>query len=77
MQRRQAETSHFFEHNIRLTATGVRLIGKMAIENLTAVEKQRIIVLTTAIQKTHADEPIPPLKRVHPARGRYFEEVIG
>jgi hypothetical protein len=39
VQRRQAETSHFFEHNIRFNATVVGLIGKMAIENLIAVEK--------------------------------------
>ena len=37
VQRWQAETSHLFEDNIGLTATVVRLIGIMAIENGTAV----------------------------------------
>ena len=37
VRRRQAETSHLFEDNIGLTATVVRLIGIIAIENGTAV----------------------------------------
>ena len=37
VQRRQAETSHLFEDNIGLTATVVRLIGIMAIDNGTVV----------------------------------------
>jgi hypothetical protein len=38
VQRRQAETSHLFEDNIRLSATVVRLIGVMALDNFTVVE---------------------------------------
>lgn len=38
VQRWQAETSHLFEDNIRLSATVVRLIGVMALDNLTVVE---------------------------------------
>jgi hypothetical protein len=37
VQRRQAETSHLFEDNIGLTATVVRLIGIMAVDNGTVV----------------------------------------
>ena len=37
VQRRQAETSHLFEDNIGLTATVVRLIGIMTIDNGTVV----------------------------------------
>jgi hypothetical protein len=37
VQRRQADTSHLFEDHIGLTATVVRLIGIMAIDNGTVV----------------------------------------
>lgn len=39
VQRRQAETSHLFENDISLSATGVCLIGIMAIDNATAVKQ--------------------------------------
>ncbi len=73
VQRRQADTSHLFEDNIRLSGTGVGLIGIMTIDNGTAVKKYRITAPSTAIDKTDADEPNPSLNRTHPARLRYFE----
>lgn len=39
VQRRQAETPHLFENDISLSATGVCLIGIMAIDNATAVKQ--------------------------------------